>query len=100
MAEVLIEVTDEFVSPWGPIGGPPRWRGELEGMDPTFAVTPDVVAACLRPGGSEVDGILGIADQGGYLTLVTPVGTWKYELFPAYFSDGEGPALYLAVWPD
>lgn len=101
MPEIEIMVTDDdFMSPWGPIGGPPRYRGELTGMDPIFAITPDVVGACLRPGGFNVSGILSIADPGGYLTLITPVGSWKYELFPACFDDGEGPALYLAVWPD
>ncbi|CQD15721.1 hypothetical protein BN970_03306 [Mycolicibacterium conceptionense] len=102
--EVMLHVPvgDEcdFLSPWGPIGGPPRYRGELDGMDPTFLVMPSVVGACLRPGGSEFDGILGMCDQFGYLTLTTPVGAWKYELFPAKFDDGQGPEIYLAVWPD
>ncbi|CQD25344.1 hypothetical protein BN970_07146 [Mycolicibacterium conceptionense] len=84
--EVMLHVPvgDEcdFLSPWGPIGGPPRYRGELDGMDPTFLVMPSVVGACLRPGGSEFDGILGMCDQFGYLTLTTPVGGVEVRAVP------------------
>lgn len=105
MPELMLHVPigDEcdFLSPWGPIGGPPRWRGgELSGMDSTFIITPDVLAKCFQPGGSEHDGIVAIADRSGYLTVVTAAGTWIYELFPARFDDDQGPSVYLAVWPD
>lgn len=97
-----VPVGDEcdFTSQWGPIGGPPRWRGKLEGMDSTFLILPREVGACLRPGGYEFDGIHGMCDRDGYLTLTTPIGEWKYELFPACWDDNGGPAAYLAIWPD
>lgn len=108
MREVVIEVPEgagSLMSPWGPVGGPPEMRGdELWGMDPVFLVTPCMVGAALRPGGTEWRGVLGIADRSGILTLISPAGTWVYELFPASWSDDRqwrnSPVVYVAVWPD
>lgn len=86
---------------YGRVGGPPCWiNGKLEGMDPLILLTPDIVGACFADGGLRIGGIVGCVDRAGFLTLACPDGVWKYELHPARFSDGNGPALYLGVWPD
>ena len=105
MREVVIDVSgDEPMTPWGPVGGPPRVRaGEVTGMDPVFLTTPDVLMGCFDPGGAIVDGIRGRASRDGFLTLESHEGVWVYELFPAVWSDDEwrnNPAVYVAVWPD
>lgn len=97
---------DGYVAtPFGPVGGPPKVRyvdgcPRVEGMDPVFLITPDVLALCFSPVGSEWDGVTIVADRSGLLTVMTRAGMWIYEVFPAVWSDGRGPAIYLAVWPD
>ncbi|MCV7255673.1 hypothetical protein H7J86_26260 [Mycobacterium hackensackense] len=100
---------DELVTPWGPVGGPPRelWSGteahphrETVGMDPVFLTTPDVVGASCCPDGWEHEGIVSTVSPAGLMTLTSATGSWVYELFPAEWSDGAVPTVYLAVWPD
>lgn len=100
MREVVIDA-GSFSSPWGSIGGPPgMYDGELRHMDPVIAASPEDVMYALRPGGVEFRGVRFSADRSGLVTVTCPAGTWVYELFPAVWSDGDGPAIYLAVWPD
>lgn len=98
-----------LLSPWGPVGGPPRvtWSGteddphcEVVGMDPVIMTTPDVVAMCFAPGGYEHEGVHAEVDRAGILKLTSPAGVHFYELFPAQWSDDSSFAIYLAVWPD
>ena len=99
MRTVDIDVTDSFMSPWGPVGEPPDLDGNLE---PTFFIGADVVAECLQPQGCTHRGVTVTVDRAGFLTVATPDGIGKYELFPARFSDDldDVSDLYLAVWPD
>lgn len=101
--EICLDHDRYGMTRFGEVGGPPhREDGELCGMDPIILITPNIVSACFGEDGCEIAGILGHADRAGYLTLACPEGVWKYELFPARWSDDEphNPAVYLAVWPD
>ena len=100
--EISLDADSYGMTRFGQVGDPPRWDGELHNMNPIFLVTPEIVAACFRPNGYEVAGIVGCVDRAGYLTVACPAGVWKYELFPACWSDDQPhyPPVYLAVWPD
>lgn len=41
-------------------------------------------------------------DRRGVATVVDESSgeSFVYELFPAVFSDGAGPPIYVGVWPD
>lgn len=103
--EVTIDFNNalgEFMTSFGAVGNPPNVMDGRVIEDPSavMLVTPDVVGASLRPGGWEFDGTVSKTTRDGVMTIMAANGTWIYNLLPARWSDNEGPAIYLAVWPD
>jgi len=103
--EVTININDalgECITSFGVVGDPPKAVGGrvIDDPSPVMLVTPDVVGASLRPGGSEFEGTISKTTRDGVMTIMASNGTWIYNLIPARWSDGKGPAIYLAVWPD
>lgn len=96
IVEVLV-VGNDFVSPWGPIGNPPKYvDGELSEMDDTFFILPEDLQRCMCSDGFKYDGVTAIANGSDALKLVTPVGEWLYKVYAVIWTDGDDQRVCLA----
>lgn len=98
--EAVIDLDTSTVDPWGFTVSSPSWP-----MRPTLLFMPSDVAEALSGPVQMVsrgrlqtltvscDGVATVVDSSTGQSFV-------YELFPAIFSDGRGPAIYVGVWPD